>query len=138
MKTLDQKRIALLERMGWTYHLDPSNEEMEEARTGTGRYVGAKGYPIGGGPLGGMQFKVWRDAKGVRRSLPSITHELCDEVRKFMNRAETEEVLMLYGTLLSKAADPKGGFGLSRLVAEVRHLSSEQDFLCQCQALEIE
>lgn len=73
----EQISIAIAEACGWTYRLVPSDAEIEAAREGTGPYAGMKGYPIGGGPMGGMQFKWWRKPSGEEVSdCPDYCHDL--------------------------------------------------------------
>lgn len=81
----DAQQIALLTDMGWSSRLVPSNEEMEDARLGRGIYEGAAGYPIGGGPGGGMQFTQWVRPDGVCAKPPDLTLDLMHEAEKALS-----------------------------------------------------
>lgn len=69
-------RIAVAESLGWVSKMVPSNEEMEDARLGRGAYKGMAGCPVGGGPLGGMQFLHWMSPSGERVAPPNFPSDL--------------------------------------------------------------
>ncbi len=74
--TPEQKRIKIAELCGWKWEMVPSDEEMKAAREGTGKYEGAKGYPIGGGSLGGLQYRWWTSPGGVKATPPDYLTDL--------------------------------------------------------------
>lgn len=97
--TPSNQHIALLASLGWTSTLVPSNAEMEDARLGRGVYASAAGYPIGGGPLGGMQMTQWCGPDGKLNQPPDLTLDLMASVEATLNTVEASDY---YGIHLPK------------------------------------
>jgi hypothetical protein len=87
----EEKRVKIAELCGWKWEMVPSDEEMKAAREGTGKYEGAKGYPIGGGPLGGLQYRWWTSPGGVRATPPDYLNS-ADAIKAAILQVITEKV----------------------------------------------
>lgn len=112
MKTLEQKQIALLERMGWK-----------------------KIYPRSGFDT------AWESPGGnvFEGELPTITHEFMDEVWEWMKNIEGDEgfnFIVEYENQLKKLHPKNDLAGYPNSV--LAHLTPLQKFEAACKALGIE
>jgi hypothetical protein len=73
MTIYDQQSLVCEKLLGWKRRKEPSDEEMEHAREGTGPYEACPGYPIGAGPLGGLQVDSWTGPDGEPKQFPKLT-----------------------------------------------------------------
>lgn len=74
--TDQEMQSSILSALGWVPEFVPSNKEIAAAKDGTGQYEGAAGYPIGSGPLGGMQATWWKNPKGEFETPPDYPKDL--------------------------------------------------------------
>lgn len=74
--TDQEMQSSILSALGWVPEFVPSNKEIAAAKDGTGQYEGAAGYPIGSGPLGGMQATWWKNPKGEFETPPDYLNDL--------------------------------------------------------------
>lgn len=119
MKTTEQKRIALLERMGWTIKNSMHAPNVVQMVSPSGEET------------------CLTNLETLGSVLPPITHALMDEVWEWMKK-EPGTILIYYGDALTeiawKYAEANGGY-INTILA---HLTPEQKFDAACQALGIE